>query len=330
MSLTELGDLLEQLPKPSHPDLLVGINTADDAGVFRLTDEIALIQTVDFFTPIVDDPYTYGQISAANSLSDVYAMGGKPLTCLNIVGFPAKHLSIQTLGDILRGGFDKVEEAGAVLVGGHTITDDELKYGLSVTGIVHPKKVVTNAGARSGDALILTKPLGTGIISTALKRGIAKEEAVQAIVSVMSRLNRVASESMQEVGVHAATDITGFGLLGHAYELASASKVALEIRASAVPIIPHTFEYFEQGCIPGGTSNNQFFLKDKVAYDPSLQDDLLTILNDAQTSGGLLIAIPAERSEHLLQLLHERGETDARNIGSVIPAEGPFTIRVLP
>lgn len=330
MSLTELGEVLEKLPKPKHPNLLVGINTADDAGVFRLSDEIALIQTVDFFTPIVDDPYTYGQISAANSLSDVYAMGGTPLTCLNVIGFPTKFFPPSVMLDILRGGMDKVEEAGAVLVGGHTITDDELKYGLAVTGTVHPERIIRNDGARPSDDLILTKPIGTGIISTALKQNKAKPEHIDMIVSYMAQLNKIPAECMQEVGVHAATDVTGFGLLGHGYELAVASGVHLEIYASKVPFFEEAFDYFEQACVPGGTSNNQYYMQSRASYDPSLRDAQITLLNDAQTSGGLLIAVAPEKSRKLLNLLHERGIKAARIIGKVIPPEGPHTIRVLP
>ncbi len=321
MSLTELGDILTQLPQSQHPNLLVGINTADDAGVFRLSDEVALIQTVDFITPIVDDPYLFGQISAANALSDIYAMGGKPLTCLNIVGFPAKIFPQEVLVKILQGGFEKITEASAVLVGGHTIIDEELKYGLSVTGIVRPDRIVTNAGAQPGDHLLLTKSLGSGIISTAIKRGIASIEATETMIQVMLQLNRVAAESMQEIGVHAATDITGFGLLGHCYEMAKASHVSLEIIANKVPIFSAAFDYFELGCIPGGTSNNQYFLQNHTTRQPTVTEDHFILMCDAQTSGGLLIAVSPEKSDSLLNLLHQRGVTSAQKIGNVRPQD---------
>jgi selenide,water dikinase len=307
----------------------VGTNTADDAGVFRLSDDLALIQTVDFFTPVVDDPYVYGQISAANSLSDIYAMGGKPITCLNIVGFPTKYFSHDVLMKIMNGGFSKIEEAGAVLAGGHTILDDELKYGLSVTGIVHPQRIIRNVGAHPGDQLILTKPIGTGIISTAIKQGKAAPSDIDAAVDVMLKLNNISSECMQEIGVHAATDISGFGILGHAFEMAKASQVSIEIAASKVSIIPPTFKYFEQGCIPGGTANNQLFLKDKIQYDSSLPEDITIILNDAQTSGGLLMSVPSQKSDSLLQLLHQKGISDAKVVGQVVP-KGRYPITVHP
>lgn len=296
---------------------MVGLNQADDAGVFRLSDELALIQTVDFFTPIVDDPYLYGQISAANALSDVYAMGGKPITCLNIVAFPDKTFPLSILREILRGGFDKVEEADAVLVGGHSIADDEMKYGLSVTGLIHPDRIIRNNGARPGDVLILTKPLGSGIISTAIKQGIADNAAIESVVGVMSQLNRVASECMQEIGVNAATDVTGYGLLGHAFEMAQASGVSMEIAAGSVPILPVAHTYCDQGAIPGGTRENQKFVGDKIAYSPNLEDIYKILLNDAQTSGGLLISVEESKGSTLLSLLHEKGIHEALKIGRV-------------
>ncbi len=317
MSLTELGDILKQLPQPHDPNLLVGINTADDAGVYKLTDEIALIQTVDFFTPIVDDPYDFGRISAANSLSDVYAMGGKPLTALNIVGFHQKFFSNNVLVQILKGGFDKVSEAGALIVGGHTIMDEELKYGLSVTGLIHPDKVVTNAGARPGDKLVLTKPLGTGIISTALKAGKDLGDLLTRAVAVMATLNKSASEAMQAVGVNACTDVTGFGLLGHGYEMAIASQVGFRIWARAVPIFEEAIELVNEGYVPGGTSNNRYYLNDKVALRDGIDWAQATLLFDAQTSGGLLISVPGEKLDHLLEQLHQRQVPIIAVIGEV-------------
>ncbi len=328
MSLTELGDILKKLPQPDDPNLLVGINTADDAGVYKLTDEIALIQTVDFFTPIVDDPYTYGQIAAANSLSDVYAMGGKPLTAMNIVGFHQKFFSNDVLVEILKGGFDKAKEANTVIVGGHTIMDEELKYGLSVTGIVHPDKIVTNAGARVGDKLILTKPLGTGIISTALKSGKNLGDLMKRAVHVMTTLNKTASEVMQDIGVHACTDITGFGLLGHGYEMAIASQVGFRIWAYKVPIFKEANSLITEGFVPGGTNNNRYYLQDKVMLPDSLAWEHSTLLFDAQTSGGLLISVSEEKVDQLIQELQRRKVETVALIGEVV-ADHPGKIEVI-
>jgi selenide,water dikinase len=233
----DLSEALAPLPRPHHPQLLVGRETFDDAGVYVLSDEVALVQTVDFFSPIVDDPYSFGQIAAANALSDVYAMGGEPLTAMNIVGFPASKLPLSVLTEILRGGQDKVHEAGAALVGGHTVLDDEIKYGLSVTGRAHPARLLTNAAAAAGDRLVLTKPLGTGILATALKRGQLTAAASQEIVRTMAALNRDASRVALELGVRCATDVTGFGLLGHASHIARASGVTLQIRAADAPVL---------------------------------------------------------------------------------------------
>ena len=328
MSLTELGSVLDKLPQPDDKNLLVGINTADDAGVYKLTDEIALIQTVDFFTPIVDDPYIYGQIAAANSLSDVYAMGGRPITALNIVGFHQKFFPLDVLVEILTGGFDKATEAGTVIVGGHTIMDEELKYGLSVTGVVHPDKIVTNAGARPGDRLVLTKPLGTGIISTALKSGQNLGELADQANRVMTTLNKTACEVMQEIGVHACTDITGFGLLGHSYEMAAASNVGFTIRASLVPHFEGVIPLITEGFVPGGTNNNRYFLDDKVIMDDSLTWEQSTILFDAQTSGGLLIAVEKHKLELLIEELRCRGVETVALIGEAV-AQHPAKIRVI-
>lgn len=328
MSLTELGDILGQLPQPNDPRLLVGINTADDAGVYQLSEEIALIQTVDFFTPIVDDPYDFGRISAANSLSDVYAMGGKPLTALNIVGFHQKYFSNDVLVQILKGGYDKVSEAGAVIVGGHTIMDEELKYGLAVTGIIHPAKVVTNAGARPGDRLVLTKPLGTGIISTALKAGQELGDLLTRAVEVMATLNRAASEAMQTVGVHACTDITGFGLMGHGYEMAVASRVGFKIWYQAVPIFQEAIQLVNDGFVPGGTSNNRYFLNQKVIMPDSLDWARSTLLFDAQTSGGLLISVAQAKLDRLLEQLDENNVSTIAVIGEVIE-QHPGVIEII-
>lgn len=318
---------MKKLPQINDERLLVGLNTADDAGVYKLTEEIALIQTVDFFTPIVDDPYTYGQIAAANSLSDVYAMGGKPLTAMNIVGFPQKLFSNDVLVEILRGGFDKAAEAETLVVGGHTIMDDELKYGMSVTGIVHPSKIVTNAGARPGDIIYLTKPLGTGIISTALKSGKDLGALQTKAIQVMTTLNKSAAEVMQQIGVHACTDITGFGLLGHSYELARASQVGMKIDASAVPIFEEALQLIKDGFVPGGTSNNRFFLENKVHVADSISWEHSTLLFDAQTSGGLLIIVPAANASKLERALLEAGVSPVARIGEVV-AHHPAQVEV--
>ncbi len=307
----------------------MGRETSDDAGVYKLRDDLALIQTLDFFTPIVNDPYRFGQIAAVNALSDVYAMGGRPLTAMNIVCFPKKTLDKSVLKEILKGGLEKIHEAGALLVGGHSVDDVELKYGLSVTGIIHPDKVMTNAGARPGDRLILTKPIGTGIIATALKGKAASKEAEAAMIKVMCELNKTAAEVMQEVGAHACTDITGFGLLGHALEMATASKCALILTASRVPIIPYALEYAQMGMIPGGTHANRNYCHRSLTIDSSIPAYILDILSDAQTSGGLLISVPSDRAQHLLEKLHQRGLKDSSLIGEVTEIS-PGTISILP
>jgi selenide,water dikinase len=300
-----------------HPDLLVGLEAADDAGVFRLTPELALIQTVDFFTPIVNDPYQYGQIAAANALSDVYAMGGRPLTALNIACFPLQTTPAEVLKEILRGGMDKVHEAGALLVGGHSVEDPELKYGLAVTGIVHPEKILTKGGAKKGDLLVLTKPLGTGIIATALKGRLASKDAEEAAIRVMSELNRAAAEALEGLEVHAATDITGFGLLGHGLEMAQAGKVELTIHAGRVPVLPWAREYAAMGLVPGGSHANRRFCEKHLEIDPKVGQVDVDLLSDAQTSGGLFIAIAPQQGEQLVARLHDKGVKDAAIIGEV-------------
>ncbi len=286
--------------------------------MYRISEDLALVQTVDFFTPVVDDPYTFGQVAAANAFSDVYAMGGDPLTCLNIVGFPIKRLDIGVLRRILEGGLSKIREAGAVLVGGHSVDDEELKYGLSVTGLVHPDRVVTNGGAKPQDRLILTKPLGTGIIATALKGGMASEGAVARITESMTALNKRPSELMREIGVNACTDITGFGLLGHALEMASASKIGVIIDSSKVSLFAEAEEYAAMGLIPGGTRSNRDFFSCRVDVKGQLSPALLDILYDPQTSGGLLISLPPEKAENLVKKLHREGWGTAATIGEVV------------
>ncbi len=290
----------------------------DDAGVYKLTDDLAIIQTIDFFTPIVDDPYTFGQIAAANALSDVYAMGGKPLTALNVVCFPTESLNISVLNDILRGGLDKMGEAGVTLVGGHSIDDAELKYGLSVTGTVHPKRLVTNSGAKAGDKLILTKPLGTGIISTALKGGVVDEETIARVTKCMATLNDKASAVMQEVGVHACTDITGFGLVGHTCQLARNSRVGVNIHLASVPFFPEAGEFAKRGFCPAGLHRNRQFYSTTVKIANEVPRHMQDILFDPQTSGGLLICLDSSKAELLLDRLRQIGVADGTLIGDVV------------
>jgi selenide,water dikinase len=294
------------------------MESLDDAGVYKLSDDLAIIQTIDFFTPIVDDPYDFGQITVANALSDVYTMGGKPLTAMNIVCFPINKLDISILKDMLKGGIDKMKEADVTLVGGHSIDDAELKYGLSVTGTVHPERLVTNYGAKSGDKLILTKPLGTGIISTALKAGKVSKETVAKMTKYMATLNKKASELMQEVGVHACTDITGFGLLGHASQLAQNSQVGIKINSSAVPVFAEVEEFAKAGLCPGGLYRNRDFYGKMVEFSKQVPDYMQDIFFDAQTSGGLLISLAPEKAELLVGKLKKAGVRDTAIIGEII------------
>lgn len=300
------------------PNLLVGLDRGDDAGVYKLSDELAIIQTIDFITPIVDDPYTFGQIAAANALSDVYAMGGRPITAMNVVCFPIKTQDISVLTEILRGGFDKLREAGVALVGGHSIEDAELKYGLSVTGMVHPLRIITKEGARAGDRLILTKPLGTGLVSTALKGGLAGEAAVSCIAASMTTLNKRASELMLEVGVNACTDITGFGLLGHACGMVEKGEVGMELHVTSIPLFPEALRFAQMGLVPGGTHRNREFRSNMIEPAYEIPDEMLSILFDPQTSGGLLISVPGDKAEVLLQKLHRDGIEEAAIIGEVL------------
>jgi len=299
----------------------VGIETADDAGVYQIGDHLALVQTVDFITPIVDDPFTFGQIAAANAISDIYAMGAKPLTALNVVGFPRCSLDLSVLTEILRGGLEKIHEAGAVLLGGHTVDDAELKYGLSVTGTVHPEKIVTNRGAKEGDVLILTKPLGSGIISTANKAAVASPGVLQGAVDTMLRLNDKASEAMTEWGAHACTDISGFGLLGHAFEMAKGGGLSFRFFYSQIPILPGTKELAAQGMVPGGAYSNQEYFCREIPISAKVPEMQRIILFDPQTSGGLLIALSRAGGEKLLQRLREKGIQEASLIGEVSKQE---------
>ncbi len=305
----------------------MGAGTADDAGVYKLTDELALILTVDFFTPIVNDPYLFGQIAAANSLSDVYAMGGRPLTAMNVCCFPVKEMPPEIFRDILKGGLDKVHEAGACLAGGHSVEDPELKYGLSVTGVVHPAKVVTNAGLKPGQVLVLTKPLGTGVVATALKARLASPAAVAEAVEVMGQLNAGGAEVMAMCGVRGATDITGFGLLGHALELAQASGLGLEIIAGQVPILKEAREMASLGLVPVGSHANRAFCERSVLIEGSPDPVLYDLLADAQTSGGLLMGLDEPCLERALALLKERGLAAAVIGRAGVGPAGSITLR---
>ena len=306
----------------------MGLDTSDDAGVYQLNEEVALVQTVDFFTPIVDDPFTFGQIAVANALSDVYAMGGTPLTGMNLVAFPIKTLSRSILKDILLGGLSKMEEAGVALVGGHSIDDPEIKYGLAVTGTVHPDKILTNAKAKAGDKLVLTKPLGTGIISTALKARMASEEAILKSVESMAALNRTASEGMRKFGAHACTDITGFSFIGHALEMAAASQVGMVIQSTSVPVFPEAMEYAKLGLIPGGASSNRDFFSCRVEVDSGVLALFIDLFYDPQTSGGLLISLPSGQAEELVAALKKEKNMDSWIVGEVV-REPVGRIRIL-
>ncbi len=301
----------------TDPNLIVGTETGDDAAVYRLGEHLALVQTVDFFMPVVDDPYEFGQIAAANSLSDVYAMGGRPITAMNIVGWP-KSQPMSILSRILQGGQDKVAEAGAVVVGGHTVDYQEPTYGLSVTGLIHPKRVVTNAGARPGDVLVLTKPLGTGVITTGIKSGEASSEAARRAVETMSTLNRAASEAMQEVGVDSATDITGFGLLGHLGGMCAGSRVGARVRFRDLPLLPDVEKLIADENVPGGTRRNLEFMSPRVVWEGDFSENRRFVLADAQTSGGMLIAVPREKAKDLIARLDRPGVLCRAAIGEIV------------
>jgi selenide,water dikinase len=290
----DLTNALAALPRAPDPRLLVGLDTFDDAGVFAVSDDLALVQTVDFFAPIVDDPYSFGQIAAANALSDVYAMGGEPLTALNIVGFPTDRLPMEVLAEILRGADEKIREAGAVVVGGHSVIDEEVKFGLAVTGRVDPRAMFTNAAAKPGDRLILTKPIGTGLLATAAKRGDLGASDERLLIDTMATLNRRASRAARDVGVRCATDITGFGLLGHASHIARASGATLVVRAAAVPVLPGARDAAAHGVRTGGGQRNREYLEPLVDWGHTGEVDR-ELLVDPQTSGGLLVSLPASR-----------------------------------
>lgn len=320
-----MWQVLSQVKKPAFPNVLVGLEGGADAGIYQLREDLALVQTVDFFTPIVDDPYDYGRIAATNSLSDVYVMGGKPITALNIACFP-KNGNPDWLVGILNGGVDQASEAGVAIIGGHTVEDEEIKYGLAVTGTVHPQHIVHNHTAQVGDALVLTKGLGTGILSTALKFGKLDEMQTKRLVQTMTRLNRRASVAMVAVGAHAATDITGFGLVGHAHELAHASGVTFRIAAREVPILSGALHYAKDGCLTAGERRNGEFVQEHLQVTSQVDSALLSIFKDPQTAGGLLISMPANRVDEFRDRLGDEAE-DARQIGEVRP-RGKFTVEI--
>lgn len=316
------------MPKQHDPNVLVGFDTADDAGVYKISPELALVQTLDFFTPIVDDPYTFGQIAAVNALSDVYAMGGCPLSALAMVCFPEKQ-DLEILGQILAGGLAKMIEAGCTVIGGHSIRDEEIKFGYAVTGSIHPARILANGGAKVGDVLVLTKALGTGVISTAIKQGKAEPAWIDAVTKSMTTLNKVAAEVAVELGgeVHGATDITGFGLIGHAREVALASNVSLRIDSGKIPFLAGAVESVRAGCVPAGLKANREFAECAVQFGPKVDEVTRTLLFDPQTAGGLLLAISASASDRFLRDLQARGG-DAMVVGEVLPRSEPL-IRIL-
>jgi selenide,water dikinase len=306
----------------TDPNLLVGFETGDDAGVYRLNDEVALVQTVDYITPVVDDPYLYGQVAAANSISDVYAMGGRPLTAMNLCNFPARGIDKNSLRRILEGGFSKVVEAGATLVGGHTVRDDELKFGLSVTGLIHPKRIMTNTGARVGDHLVLTKPVGTGVIITGFRRGVVSDALLERAVGWMAALNRVSCETMLEFDPHSCTDITGFGFAGHALGMAKGSGTLFRIRFDALPRYDESLDLIAQGIATSVTRANLEVVEDRLTFSGPFDEAERGLVVDPQTSGGLLIALSADQAPQLVARLRERGNPIAAVVGEVVAAPG--------
>lgn len=304
-------------------NLIVGLDTADDAAIYKLTDEIALIQTLDFFTPMVDDPYLFGQIAAANALSDVYAMGGEPTVAMNIVCFPSCH-DMNVLGEILRGGADKVNESGCLLVGGHTVDDKEPKYGLSVSGIVRPDKVLANSTAKVGDKLVLTKPLGAGIMNTAMKPGLVDEKTSKYVTDVMAHLNKYAAMSFKKFPVNAATDITGFGMLGHTLEVAKASNVTIVLDSKSIPIMDQALDFARMGVIPAGAYKNMGYVQDDVLISSSVEEALSDVLHDPQTSGGLLVSLPGEYAEFICEDMLKNGAICATIVGEVVEKREKF------
>jgi selenide,water dikinase len=305
---------------PTNDSVIVGMDSLDDAGVYKISDDLAIIQTVDFFTPIVDDPYRFGQIAAANALSDIYAMGGIPKTAMNLVGFPLKQMDISILRQIIQGGLDKMKEADVVLIGGHSVEDRELKYGLSVTGFVHPDRILTKKNLNAGDRMVLTKPLGTGVINTAIKGGVASSEVIERVTQLMAALNRDAAEVMNKFRVHACTDITGFGLLGHLAEMIVGSGCGLTLDAENIPVLPEAIDYAAMGLLPGGAFKNKEFREPMVEFSSSVNPIIGDLLFDPQTSGGLLICLAKNEADKLVNELHQKGIDGAAVIGEVVSA----------
>ncbi|MCG8412100.1 MAG: selenide, water dikinase SelD [Bacteroidales bacterium] len=323
----ELEKILKDLPVTSNPNILIDTNNSDDAAVYKINDDTALVQTLDFFTPIVDNPYDFGAIAAANALSDVYAMGAKPIFGLNIVGFPSSRLPMEVLKQILKGAQDKATEAGISIIGGHTINDPEPKYGMVVNGLVKPENVLSNANAKPGDAIVLTKPIGVGILTTALKRGLVDKETEKEVIRIMSELNKYAAEVLQNFKVNACTDVTGFGLLGHLSEISLASKMDVEINAKRVPIIEKAWDFATSNVVPGGSENNRNHFSKYIDWDNEISDVEQIILSDAQTSGGLLFTIPQQQKDEVIQELKKIGLTSTSHIGNCV-AEGNGIITV--
>ncbi len=323
-----LEEVLARMPTTTDPRVLVGVETADDAAVYKLDEHTALVQTVDFFTPVVDDPYQFGAIAAANSLSDIYAMGGRPLFALNVVGFPSNRLPTAVLERILEGAREKAAEAGVAIIGGHTVDDSEPKFGLAVTGVVAPDRILTNRGARVGDALVLTKKIGTGILATALKRGMLEPQLVEVLVVTMATLNRAAADVARSFEIHACTDVTGFGLLGHLLEMTRASGVNAKVTAVSVPLLPGVQQLAAAGVVPGGSKANREYVAPWVQFGTGVGEVLETLLCDAQTSGGLLFALPKDQAEDFVKALQSEGVAGAARIGEVV-AEGPGRLHVV-
>lgn len=312
------------------PNLLVGFETGDDAGVYRLSDDIALVQTVDYITPVVDDPYLFGQVAAANSISDIYAMGGKPLTAMNLCNFPARGIERDDLRRIMEGGCSKVQEAGATLVGGHTVRDDELKYGLSVTGLINPNRILTNTGAQPGDHLVLTKPIGTGVIITGHRRGLVAEDVLNKAVAWMATLNKEACETMLEFEPHACTDVTGFGLSGHAIGIAKGSNVRLRMRFSDIPKYEESLDLIGQGVATAVTASNLQVTRGHLTFSGRFPEEQTWLIVDPQTSGGLLISLPPDQAVELVRRLRAKGNESAAVIGEVLPAKGDPDLEIVP
>ena len=312
------------------PNLIVGFETGDDAGVYRLTDDVALVQTVDYITPVIDDPYLFGQVAAANSLSDVYAMGGRPLTAMNLCNFPARGIDLASLRRILEGGHSKIQEAGATLVGGHTVRDDELKYGLSVTGVIDPKRVMTNTGARPGDHLVLTKPIGSGVVITGHRRGLVEDKLLERVVNWMAMLNRQACEAMLEFHPHACTDVTGFGLSGHAIGIARGSNARLRMRFKDIPKYEESLALIGQGVTTGVTASNLEMTQGFLTFSGKFTEEETWLIVDPQTSGGLLISLPAEEAPRLVDRLRKDGNEVATVIGEVLAADDAPGLEIVP